>query len=95
MTEKPWRGILTATALPFDADGAVDFGRYAEHVTWLVRNGSDGVVCNGSLGEYQTLTQEERAKVVETAVSAAKAAGGVVVPGVAAYGAQESRRWTE
>ncbi|MFM7598399.1 MAG: dihydrodipicolinate synthase family protein [Actinomycetota bacterium] len=95
MTAKPWRGILTATALPFDASGAVDFGRYAEHVTWLIRNGSDGVVCNGSLGEYQTLTHEERAKVVETAVSAANAAGGVVVPGVAAYGAQESRRWTE
>ncbi|MFM7210908.1 MAG: dihydrodipicolinate synthase family protein, partial [Actinomycetota bacterium] len=50
MTTKPWRGILTATALPFDASGAVDFGRYAEHVTWLIRNGSDGVVCNGSLG---------------------------------------------
>lgn len=95
MTTTPWRGILTATALPFDDSGAVDFGRYAEHVTWLIRNGSDGVVCNGSLGEYQTLTQEERAQVVETAVSAAKAAGGVVVPGVAAYGAQESRRWTE
>lgn len=50
MTTTPWRGILTATALPFDASGAVDFGRYAEHVTWLIRNGSDGVVCNGSLG---------------------------------------------
>ena len=63
MTTTPWRGILTATALPFDTSGAVDFGRYAEHVTWLIRNGSDGVVCNGSLGEYQTLTHEERAQV--------------------------------
>lgn len=95
MTTTPWRGILTATALPFDADGNVDYARYDDHVQWLIRNGSDGVVCNGSLGEYQTLTQEERAKVVEVAVAAAKAAGGVVVPGVAAYGAQESRRWTE
>ena len=94
MTTTPWRGILTATALPFDADGNVDYARYDDHVQWLIRNGSDGVVCNGSLGEYQTLTQEERAKVVEVAVAAAKAAGGVVVPGVAAYGAQESRRWT-
>ena len=95
MTTTPWRGILTATALPFTADGAVDFDRYGEHVAWLCQNGSDGVVCNGSLGEYQTLTTEERAKVVETAVAAASANGGVVVPGVAAYGAQESRRWTE
>jgi 4-hydroxy-tetrahydrodipicolinate synthase len=95
MSETPWRGIHTATALPFDADGNVDFARYADHVDWLIRNGSDGVVCNGSLGEYQTLTPEERARVVETAVSAATAAGGIVVSGVAAYGAQESRRWTE
>jgi 4-hydroxy-tetrahydrodipicolinate synthase len=95
MSNTPWRGILTATALPFDADGNVDYARYADHVDWLIRNGSDGVVCNGSLGEYQTLTHEERAKVVEVAVTAAQAAGGVVVPGVAAYGAQESRRWTE
>lgn len=91
----PWRGILTATALPFASDGSVDHERYAEHVTWLIENGSDGVVCNGSLGEYQTLTHQERASVVETAVAAATAAGGVVVPGVAAYGSAEARRWTE
>ena len=42
MTETPWRGILTATALPFDADGAVDYARYADHVDWLVRNGPGG-----------------------------------------------------
>jgi 4-hydroxy-tetrahydrodipicolinate synthase len=91
----PWRGILTATALPFAPDGSVDFGRYAEHVSWLCSHGSDGVVCNGSLGEYQTLTDDERARVVTTAVEAAASAGGVVVPGVAAYGSGESRRWTE
>ena len=94
-TATPWRGILTATTLPFAADGSVDYDRYAEHVTWLCTHGSDGVVCNGSLGEYQTLTDDERARVVTTAVAAASAAGGVVVPGVAAYGSGESRRWTE
>lgn len=91
----PWRGILTATALPFTPDGSVDFDRYADHVTWLCTHGSDGVVCNGSLGEYQTLTDAERAQVVTTAVAAASAVGGVVVPGVAAYGSGESRRWSE
>ena len=34
-------------------------------------NGCDGVVPNGSLGEYQTLTPADRARVVETAVAAA------------------------
>lgn len=100
MTEPrtPWHGILVATALPLrpDAGGAlaVDFDAYAEHVRWLAANGCHGVVPNGSLGEYQTLTPQDRARVVEVAV-AASPDGFVVMPGVAAYGADEARRWTD
>ncbi|MFD5073509.1 dihydrodipicolinate synthase family protein [Streptomyces sp. NPDC058371] len=90
---RPWRGVLVATALPFDDDLSVDHDRYAEHCAWLVENGCDGVVPNGSLGEYQVLTPEERARVVETAVSAV--GGSRVMPGVAAYGSAEARRWAE
>ncbi|MEU9837005.1 dihydrodipicolinate synthase family protein [Streptosporangium sp. NPDC048047] len=92
--EKPWRGVMVATALPLGGeDLAPDFGRYAEHCRWLVAGGCDGVVPNGSLGEYQTLTAEERARVVETAVEAV--GGDRVMPGIAAYGALEARRWAE
>lgn len=91
-SEKPWGGVLVATALPFRA-GEVDLDAYADHVRWLVDEGCHGVVPNGSLGEYQVLTDVERAAVVETAVAAA--GHGVVVPGVAAYGSREVRRWTE
>ena len=95
---KPWHGILVATALPLRPDDsgalAVDFDGYADHVAWLAANGCHGVVPNGSLGEYQTLTAADRAKVVETAVAAAPE-GFVVMPGVAAYGADDARRWTE
>ncbi|MGW5637758.1 dihydrodipicolinate synthase family protein [Streptomyces sp. NPDC003832] len=90
---RPWHGVLVATALPLDDDLAVDHARYAEHCAWLVENGCDGVVPNGSLGEYQVLTPEERAKVVETAVAAV--GGDRVMPGVAAYGSAEARRWAE
>lgn len=90
----PWRGINVATALPFDDGLGVDFDAYAEHVAWLAAGGVDGVTPNGSLGEYQTLTAEERARVVETAVSAAPDGFGVM-PGVAAYGAAETCRWIE
>jgi 1-pyrroline-4-hydroxy-2-carboxylate deaminase len=92
-TARPWHGVLVATALPLRADLSVDHGRYAEHCAWLVANGCDGVVPNGSLGEYQTLTAEERARVVETAVTAV--GGERVMPGVAAYGSAEARRWAE
>jgi 4-hydroxy-tetrahydrodipicolinate synthase len=90
---RPWRGVLVATALPLNDDLSVNHDKYAEHCAWLVENGCDGVVPNGSLGEYQVLTPEERAKVVETAVDAI--GGQRVMPGVAAYGSAESRRWAE
>lgn len=83
---KPWHGVLVATALPWDEHGHVDHERYASHVRWLAESGCDGVVPNGSLGEYQTLSDDERAAVVRTAVEAAPD-GFSVVPGVAAYGA--------
>lgn len=92
--DRPWRGIMVATALPLREDLSVDYDAYAEHVRWLIGNGCDGVVPNGSLGEYQTLTGEERARVVRTAVEAA-GDGARVMPGVAAYGSAESRRLAE
>ena len=59
---RPWHGVLVATALPLRADLTVDFDRYAEHVAWLAAQGCQGVTPNGSLGEYQTLSPEERAR---------------------------------
>jgi 1-pyrroline-4-hydroxy-2-carboxylate deaminase len=90
----PWHGVLVATATPFDHDLRVDLDRYREHVRWLAESGCDGVTPNGSLGEYQVLTVDERAAVVRAAVEAAPE-GFAVMPGVAAYGAQEARRWAE
>ncbi|APT85428.1 dihydrodipicolinate synthase family protein [Corynebacterium aquilae] len=96
MAEKtqPWHGVLVATALPFKEDLSVDYDAFAEHVAWLAENGCDGVAPNGSLGEYQNLTDEERAKVVEVAVQAAPE-GFTVMPGVGAYGGLQTQRWAE
>ncbi|MFK4068319.1 dihydrodipicolinate synthase family protein [Streptomyces sp. NPDC029674] len=92
--DRPWRGIMVATALPLREDLSIDYDAYAEHVSHLIGNGCDGVVPNGSLGEYQTLTDDERARVVRTAVEAS-GDGARVMPGVAAYGSAESRRWAD
>lgn len=96
MTEpvRPWRGVHVATALPFRADLSVDDDAYAAHVAWLAGNGIDGVVPNGSLGEYQTLSDAERARVVTIAVQASPA-GFHVMAGVAAYGSRDAVRWIE
>lgn len=89
-----WHGIVVATTLPLREDLSIDYDRFQDHVRFLAENGADGIAPNGSLGEYQVLTEEERARVVELAVEAAPA-GFSVVPGVGAYGSAESRRWAE
>ncbi|MCW2287195.1 4-hydroxy-tetrahydrodipicolinate synthase [Leucobacter luti] len=93
-TQKPWHGVIVASALPFTEDLAVDYDRFADHVQFLADNGCNGIAPNGSLGEYQNLTAEERAKVIEVAVDAAPA-GFSVMAGCGAYGALESLRWAE
>jgi 4-hydroxy-tetrahydrodipicolinate synthase len=94
MARLSWHGVLVATALPLRADLSVDLDAYGEHVRWLAEQGCDGVAPNGSLGEYQTLSDAERAAVVQTAVDASPE-GFTVMPGVGAYGALQSRRWAE
>lgn len=94
ISKQPWHGVLVATAVPFREDLSVDFDAYSEHVAWLAANGVHGVTPNGSLGEYQVLDPDERARIVRTAVEAGPD-GFVVMPGVGAYGAFEARRWAE
>lgn len=91
---QPWRGIMVATTLPFRDDLRVDLDAFAAHVRFLIDNGCDGVVPNGSLGEYQTLSDHERAQVIRTAVEAA-GDGSRVMAGVSAYGSAEARRWAD
>ena len=62
--------VLTATVTPFDADGNVDYDRYRELCGFLVDNGSDGVVVNGTTGEASTLSEEERVGLIRAALDA-------------------------
>jgi 4-hydroxy-tetrahydrodipicolinate synthase len=62
--------LLTATVAPFDANGAVDYDRYRELCAFLVENGSDGVVVNGTTGEASTLSEDERIGLIEAALDA-------------------------
>jgi len=62
--------VLTATVTPFDADGGVDLDRYQELCAFLVDNGSDGVVVNGTTGEASTLSEDERVALIRSALEA-------------------------
>ncbi|GAA5198755.1 dihydrodipicolinate synthase family protein [Rugosimonospora acidiphila] len=93
-TSSRFAGVYAATTTPFTADGRLDPDRFAEHCSWLVDSGVRGIVPNGSLGEYETLTEDERRLTVTTAISAV-AGRAPVVPGVSGRGAGEAVRWTE
>lgn len=85
-------GVYAATTTPFREDGSVDFDQFGKHCSWLIDEGVAGLVPNGSLGEYEGLSESERAEIVTTAVAAA---GGrvPVVPGVSGKSAREACRW--
>ncbi len=60
--------VITAMVTPFKQDGAVDLERFRELATFLVDNGSDGLVVCGTTGESPTLTDEEKLDLFRAAV---------------------------
>jgi 4-hydroxy-tetrahydrodipicolinate synthase len=62
------RGVLTALATPFTADGSVDEARLRALVDRSIDGGVHGVVACGSTGEFSALSSDERRLVVETVV---------------------------
>jgi 4-hydroxy-tetrahydrodipicolinate synthase len=60
--------VLTAMVTPFRADGAVDFERFRELASFLVENGSDGLVVCGTTGESPTLSDAEKLDLFRVAV---------------------------
>jgi len=86
--------ILTAIVTPFNHDGSVDVGRFRQLASYLVDNGSDGVVVSGTTGEGPTLTDDERFELYAAAVDAV---GGraTVVAGTGTYSTAHSIHLTE
>ncbi|WP_329048969.1 dihydrodipicolinate synthase family protein [Amycolatopsis sp. NBC_01488] len=100
MSTRDLGGVVVAAALPYKTDDtapaglAVDYDAYAEHCRWLVENGCRGVGPNGSLGEYSSLTDDERRRVARTAIEAV-GSDGIVVVGVHGPGAHQAKQWAE
>lgn len=66
---KPYFGrLLTAMVTPFNEDGSINYAAGADFADWLLANGSDGLVVEGSTGEAATMTMEEKIKFMETIV---------------------------
>lgn len=62
--------LITAMVTPFDPSGAVDLARAGQLARWLIENGSEALVINGTTGESPTTTADEKRALVRTAVEA-------------------------
>ncbi|MGH8239332.1 MAG: dihydrodipicolinate synthase family protein, partial [Steroidobacteraceae bacterium] len=87
------KGSIPPLVTPFK-NGAVDYEVYAQLVAFQVKNGSHGILVNGTTSEPSTLDVEERNRLVDVAVQVTAGR----IPVVAATGSQslrETRQLTE
>ena len=61
------KGSIPPLVTPF-REGEVDYDTFARLVEFQVRNGSHGILVNGTTAEPSTLTVEERNRLVDVAV---------------------------
>lgn len=59
------KGVLTAMATPFDANGRVDHDAARRLAAYLLEHGSHGLVIAGSTGECPTLTDGEEIELLQ------------------------------
>jgi 4-hydroxy-tetrahydrodipicolinate synthase len=60
--------VLTAMVTPFAKDGSVDYERFRALASYLVENGSDGLVVTATTGESPTLSDPEKFELWAAAV---------------------------
>jgi 4-hydroxy-tetrahydrodipicolinate synthase len=84
------KGSIPPLVTPFQ-DGEVDYDAYAGLVAFQIKNGSHGIVVNGTTAEPSTLTVEERNRLVDVAIQVTAKK----VPVVAATGSQSLRETRE
>ena len=84
--EMRYRGIMTATCTPLDAQGNVRAGAVREHVETQLRSGITGILPIGGTGEFISLTERQRLQMLEATVQAANGrvpvVAGVLHPGL-------------
>lgn len=73
------KGICPIIAAPFKENGEVDYKSLDNLVKHLINGGCHAVTLFGIAGEYYKLTDDERKKMVEVTVKAAKEVGGKVI----------------
>ena len=87
-----WSGVFPAITTQMKKDGSLDLDATAAHADILIRSGVTGIIFLGSLGENQSLSAEEKRRVVSAMLKAVN--GRVpVLSGVAEAATSEAVRY--
>ncbi|MDO8885439.1 4-hydroxy-tetrahydrodipicolinate synthase [Candidatus Oleimmundimicrobium sp.] len=70
--------VLTAMVTPFKEDLSVDYARAQELASYLINNGSDGVVVSGTTGESPTLSDDEKVNLYKVVKEVVGGKGSVI-----------------
>lgn len=69
MATRPLGGVLAPIAALFGPDGELDLEKYAKNVEWYANSPLDGIVVMGSNGESALLDEDEKLRLIDTAVT--------------------------
>ena len=79
MAEAYFGRVLTAMVTPFNEDGSINCEAAADFAEWLLANGSDGLVVEGSTGEAATMFMDEKIEVLKAVVERVNGRAPVIV----------------
>ena len=86
---KKIEGVFAPIATPFEANGDVDFGKFAENLAKFDKTELAGITALGSNGEFTMLSREEKLAVV-AAVRKGLSAGKTVLAGTGCESLKET-----
>src|ERR1051325_5270838 len=92
MSKPYWSGVFPAITTQMQKGGALDLDDTARHADALIDSGVEGLIFLGSLGENQSMTAEEKRRVVE-AMGEGVDGRVTVMSGVAESSVQEAVRY--
>ena len=91
---KKFRGMFPAMVTPFTKNDKLDEAGFKSNIDWYLEEGSHGISCLGSIGEYVSLSDDERKRVIDMTVEQVNGR----VPVIAGNGGRTTKdtiRWTQ
>jgi 4-hydroxy-tetrahydrodipicolinate synthase len=68
-----WHGVFAVMFTPFEDDESLDEKALRRHIDFLIEEGQvHGIICTGSTGEFASLSDDERKKVVDITLKQAR-----------------------